>query len=303
MATNVFFNGAVKSEQTLYEDLIIESISMYGQDVVYIPRSEISKDEILNESYSKFESGHVIEMYIENIDGFEGEGDLLSKFGIEIRDQATFIVAKSRWEQQVGIYDDSVRPMEGDLLYLTMSNSLFEIKFVEHEQPFYQLQNLPVYKLQAELFEYSDETLDTGFSQIDSIETLFATSYTYSLSAGSGDYTIGETVTQWTGVNDSDGDPINIEGEVAAWEDLGLTTGNLAVISHVTTDGLFKQFYVSTDSSKRIVGTESGAIYDVLSILTSVSNYNADPLAANDYFEVEGDLIIDFSEENPFGMP
>jgi hypothetical protein len=303
MATNVFFNGAVKSEQDMYEDLIIESISIYGQDIIYIPRSEITKDEILNESYSKFEDGYTVEMYIENIDSFEGEGDLLSKFGIEIRDQATFVVAKRRWEKQVGVHDPDVRPMEGDLLYLSTSNSLFEIKFVEHEQPFYQLQNLPVYKLQAELFEYSDETLDTGIDAVDSIETRFATSYVYALSNGSGDYTIGETVLQWTGVNDGDGAPINIEGEVAAWEDTGLSSGNLTVVSHVTSDGLFKEFYVSTDASKEIVGTESAASYEVTTVVTTESSFNADPLAANDYFELEGDLIIDFTEDNPFGMP
>jgi len=136
---NVYFSNQVKSEQDLYEDLIIESLQIYGQDIVYIPRSEISRDEILNESYSKFEDAYTVEMYIENQEGFEGDGDLLAKFGLEIRDQATFIVAKRRWDKQVSKWTNSIRPLEGDLLFLPLSNSLFEIKFVEHEQPFYQL--------------------------------------------------------------------------------------------------------------------------------------------------------------------
>lgn len=309
MATSVYFSGNVKSEASLYEDLIIESMQIYGQDIVYIPRQEISRDEILNESYSRFTDSYVVEMYIENQDGFEGDGDLLAKFGLEIRDQATFIVAKRRWEKQVGKWlsttqgeSDSFRPMEGDLLYLPMSKSIFEIKFVEHEMPFYQLQNIPVYKLQAELFEYGDEEFDTDIDMIDQIETLNATSYTYAMNTGSGDYKIGETVVQWTGVNDVDGDPINIEGEVAAWEDMGLDIGNLTVVSLKTTEGKFRQLYVDADPLKQVVGTESGATYNV-SVADTATNYNRDTYAANDIFEAEADGIIDFSETNPFGMP
>ena len=313
MATNVYFNGADKSEQNLYEDLIIESISIYGQDVYYVPRVSVSKDDILNEDYSKFTDGYVVEMYIENVDAFEGEGDLLSKFGVEIRDQATFVVAKRRWERQVGTYaggmnniaaHGGIRPMEGDLLFLPMTQSLFEIKFVEHEQPFYQLQNLPVYKLQAELFEYSDEILDTGIDAIDVIERTHATLYNYTLQSGSGTFEIGETVTQWTGENDAGGEPINIEAEIAGWEPVSSTAGALAVIAHVTSDGKFRQFYVSSDSNKRIVGTESGAVYDCGTVVATGSHtYNEDDSAQNAFFETDADLIIDFTEENPFGMP
>jgi len=260
---NVYFSNQVKSEQDLYEDLIIESLQIYGQDIVYIPRAEISRDEILNESYSKFEDSYIIEMYIENQEGFEGDGDLLAKFGLEIRDQATFIVAKRRWDKQVSKWTNTVRPMEGDLLFLPLSNSLFEIKFVEHEQPFYQLNNLPIYKLQAELFEYGDEAMDTGIAAIDRIETLLATSYTYSLNSGSGNYTIGETIVQWSGENDEAGNAINIEGEVAAWASGGSTEGTLTVVAHVTTEGKFQKFYV--DPSNMVTGTESGVSYAVMS--------------------------------------
>ena len=302
MATSVYFSGAVKSEQDLYESLVIESLKMFGQDVVYIPRKMISQDDILNEEFAKFNSSYNIEMWISNVDGYEGDGNLLGKFGLEIRDQATFIVAKSRWEKQIGFHNDIEAPSEGDLIYLTMADSLFEIRYVEPKTPFYQLQKLPVYELQAELFEYGGESFDTGIENIDNIESVNATLYTYYLNSGSGNYTIGETVTQWTGVNDSSGSPINIEGEAAVWEDLGLG-GNLSIVSHVTSDGKFQQFYVSTDINKQVVGTESGATYQVNNTAVPGSSNYQGVEDDNVIFETEADLIIDFTEENPFGMP
>src|SRR6056297_2411577 len=125
MPTNVFFSPAVRSEQLLYEDLIIEGLRMYGQDVLYIPRVAITTDEILNEEYSRFRDAYAVEMYIANTEGFEGEGNLLSKFGLEIRDQATFIVSRRRFQQLVDINVNALeeeRPREGDLIYLPLSN-------------------------------------------------------------------------------------------------------------------------------------------------------------------------------------
>ena len=131
MSINPYFSQAVRSEQSLYEDIVIESLKIYGQDVYYLPRDIVNKDTILNEDVpSSFNSSHKIEMYIENVEGFDGEGDLFTKFGVEIRDQATFVVSRKRWEQIVKRYDaeiNSVRPLEGDLIYLTMTNKLFEI--------------------------------------------------------------------------------------------------------------------------------------------------------------------------------
>ena len=113
-------------------------------------------------------------MYVENVDGFAGQGDILSKFGIENRDEATLIVAKRTWQNALygTSLDEPRRPKEGDLLYFTLSKSLFEIRFVEQEEPFYQLQNLPVYKLTVEAFEYSDEAIDTGIDEVDVVEIL-----------------------------------------------------------------------------------------------------------------------------------
>jgi hypothetical protein len=176
MATNVYFSQGRRSEQRLYEDIIIESLKIYGQDVYYLPRDILNEDKVFGQDIpSRFNSSWKIEMYIENVEGFDGEGDLFTKFGVEIRDQATFIVARKRWTDAVkrldnDIPDTQVRPNEGDIIYLPLSNSMFQIMHVEHEQPFYQIQNLPTYKLRCELFEYTGEELDTGIDVIDNIE-------------------------------------------------------------------------------------------------------------------------------------
>ena len=185
MATNLYFSQKVKSEQNLYEDIVIESLKMYGQDVYYLPRDLVNEDRILGDDpESSFNSSHVLEMYIENTEGFEGEGDLFTRFGVEIRDEATFVVSRKRWEQTVQRYDNeitSTRPSEGDLIYLPLSKSLFQISHVEHEMPFYQLSNLPVYKLRCQLFEYTGEDLDTGVDTIDDIERKYAYKYVLTL--------------------------------------------------------------------------------------------------------------------------
>ena len=174
MATNPYFSQAVKSEQNLYEDIIVESLKMYGQDIYYLPRDVVGKDKVFGEDIpSRYNSSYKVEMYIENVDGFDGEGDLFTKFGVEIRDQATFVLARRRWDQTISRFDNEItieRPGEGDLLFVPFASKLFQIMHVEHEQPFYQLSNLPVYKLRCELFEYAGEDLDTGVAAIDDIE-------------------------------------------------------------------------------------------------------------------------------------
>ena len=131
MARNVYFSQAVKSEQNLYEDLVIESLKIYGQDCYYLPRTIVSRDDVLGEvSNSKFDDAYIIEAYIEGTEGFEGSGDLYSKFGLQIKDTATFIVSRRRWDDRVGVFHSSVenpRPTEGDLIFLPMTNNFFEI--------------------------------------------------------------------------------------------------------------------------------------------------------------------------------
>ena len=185
MATNVFFNNYNNfNEQQLIDDLVIESISMYGLDLMYLSRSIQQRDDILNEDdLSIFSDVYELEMYVKSVDGFEGEGDFLSRFGLQIRDQATFTVANRTFEKYVTRNDTGkIRPLEGDLIYLPLNNKFFEIKFVEHESVFYQSGALQVYDLKCELFEYSNERFETGVDSIDnyweSYETTTATDLT-----------------------------------------------------------------------------------------------------------------------------
>jgi hypothetical protein len=165
-------------EQTLIEDLIIESIRVYGLEVFYMPRTLVADDELFSEDVlSKFEDAYPIEMYIKSVDGFEGDGDFLSKFGLEIRDEVTLTVARRRFGEEIAAYDTTEgigRPSEGDLIYLPLNNKIFEVKFVEHEAVFYQMGSLQTFDLRCELFEYSHQILDTGIDAIDSIEDDFS---------------------------------------------------------------------------------------------------------------------------------
>jgi hypothetical protein len=176
MPTNVYFTQGTANEQYLIEDLILESITIYGQDFMYIPRKLVSKDNILGEDrLSEFKSSFPIEMYLETVDGFQGQGAFIQKFGLMMEQSATLTVARRRWEQMVGRFGQTIipsRPNEGDLLYFPLTGGLFEIKFVQHQDPFYQLGKLYIYKLEVELFQYSSEAIDTGVPEIDEFETL-----------------------------------------------------------------------------------------------------------------------------------
>ena len=178
MPTNVYFDTGTTSEQRLYEDLIIEQLKIYGQDVYYLPRKIANKDTIFGEDpASSFDDSYIIEMYVDNTDGYMGEQEIIKKFGLELRDDIVFTLSKLRWETLVKNNSDltAERPQEGDLVYFPTTNAFFEIQFVEHEQPFYQQSALPVYKLSCTRFEYSSERLDTGISTIDNIESSLST--------------------------------------------------------------------------------------------------------------------------------
>jgi hypothetical protein len=302
MATNVYFSPKVKTEQNLYEDIVIESLKMYGQDVIYIPRQLINRDEIMNEDYSKFTDAYTIEMYIETSEGFAGEGDLLGKFGVEIRDQATFVVAKKRWENLVGFYNNSIndqRPSEGDLVYLPLAKSLFEIRFVEHEQPFYQLNNLPTYKLECELFEYGQEELETGIREIDEIQERFSYQKVFTVNNGSGHFQPGETIRQNTGEVDQLGALIYVTAEVVNFSVL-VGVGTLTLINEIGSDGTARKFKVSNLAADIITGLDSGATWYV-QVDANDQAMSGDVFAQNQDFETLGDNIIDFTESNPFG--
>ena len=177
MATSLYFNNFGSSmEQYLIEDLVIESIKIHGHDVYYITRTAGAKDDILNEDdLSEFKRADFIDMYIKNIDGFEGEGDFLSRFGLEIRDEMTLTIARRTFELEVSQYTGNDRPLEGDLIYFPLNKKMYEIKFVEHEPIFYQMGALQMYDLRVELFEYSQETFNTGLEEIDDLYEFYET--------------------------------------------------------------------------------------------------------------------------------
>lgn len=176
---NVYFSHGTRNEQYLLEDLIIESITIWGQEFYYIPRTLVAKDEILGEDrLSKFQNAYPIDMYLETVDGFEGQGAFIQKFGLMMEQSATLTVARRTWERTIAKHGGTIlpnRPCEGDLLYFPLTKGLFEIKFVEHQDPFYQLKKLYVYRLQVELFQYASERMETGISDIDVFETLKTT--------------------------------------------------------------------------------------------------------------------------------
>ena len=290
MATNLYFSQKVKSEQSLYEDIVIESLKMYGQDVYYIPRDIVNKDPIFGDDIpSRFNSAYIVEMYIDNPEGFDGEGDIFTKFGVELRDQATFVVARRRWQQTVKRYDNeitSVRPREGDLIYLTLSNTLFEIMHVEHEQPFYQLSNLPTYKLRCEKFEYNDEDLDTGIEVIDSIEkTGYVVKLTLQDSSATG-FIIGNTASQTLASG------VIVSGDIVDYND----SDNVLSIAHMASDDSdFHEFVTS-----RVITSADSSGNIIRRMVTVIDEQLNAPGAQNEEFSDNTDFI-DFSESNPFG--
>jgi len=295
MATNPYFKQGVRSEQRLYEDIIIEALKFYGQDVFYLPREVINKDAVfLDDVPSRFGDAYKIEMYIENTDGFDGEGDLFTKFGVEIRDQATFVVARKRWTELVGdnLATANFRPREGDLIYLELSQSLFQIMKVETETPFYQVKDLPTFRLMCELFEYNDEDFDTTIEDIDSIELDGAYQYRLTMDSGQG-YIIGETVSQVfaTGGGVLGTDAYTINGEVTRWSD----SDKILQLAHVgASDGKFHE----PTTTKLVTGNTSGAkatptgVAELQEIVNDAQNKTFD--------DFESDFL-DFSESNPFG--
>ena len=282
MATNVFFNHAVNTEQHLYEDLVVESLRMYGHECFYLPREVVEEDTILNEDVqSRFGDAYSVEMYIENVEGFEGEGDLMSKFGVSVRDTATFVLSLRSWERFISLDSNlatSLRPNEGDLVYFPMSGSMFEIKFVEHENPFYQVGKLFVFKLQCELFEYSGEDFDTNVTDIDLIEDEQAYYIDLTMAAGgSGNYVNNENITLSSVV----------VGEVISWNPV---TRNLRIRDNTKT-------LVVGDVLVGADGNASHTISSIVDVMTMGNDGSADNLD----FETKADGYLDFSETNPFG--
>ena len=283
---NTFFTHGTRNEQFLQQNLVEEYLKMFGMDVMYIPRQLVSQDSVFNEEIvSEFDDSYLIEAYMENFDGFQGGGDLLTKFGIRQSDEVTLVISQQRYTDLITQFlaaDPQIqvpeRPSEGDLIYFPLTSNYFEIKFVEHEEPFYQLGKNYVYKLKCELFEYSDEELNTGVADIDAIETTFANAITVNFAVGgTGDFTVGEVVAGGTS---------NVTAEVKAWDS---ANRQLQVYNRT---GIFT-------IPETVTGQTSGAAWTSASYNT-LNNVNSE-VDQNYDFETQDDDILDFTEGNPFG--
>ena len=280
MATNPYFNKnySSQSEQDLYDDLMEESIKIHGIDVSYLPRDIQKIDSLFKDvEVSRFNTTHDIEMFIDSVEQFGGEGDFLSKFGVEIRDTLELTVMVNRFETlNIG------RPKEGDLIFFPFNKQLFEVMFVEDEQIFYTLGKKFVYRLKLELFEYSNQMINTGIEDIDNIQYKHAYSIELTTTTGTGDYVVGENAFQGTDLSSA-----TAKGRVASW-----ANNTLELIDVV---GKFVE-------GVNVVG-DAGASYEI----DLPANYEDveldmpnDPLSDNLDYEKEADEVIDFSENNPF---
>ncbi len=282
MATNSYFTQGTTGEQDLVGSLVTEQIKMFGKDVYYIPRTLVNRDSVFEEdSLSAFNGAYLIEAYIEDATGFRGDGDMFSKFGVRISDQVTFIISRERFTEAV---DDNAqlivegRPNEGDLIHLPMANKTFEIQFVEHEVPFYQLGKVHVWGLRCELFEYSDEDFNTGVAEIDAVEVNFANAVSVNVAdGGTGDFVAGEIVT---------GGSSNVTSEVKSWNS---ATRQLIVYNR---SGMYA-------IPETLTGNTSGAAWTSATYNT-LNNMNSDT-DQNFTLETQADAILDFTESNPFG--
>lgn len=281
MATNPYFRKSVRSEQDLIDDLSVEIIKIHGFDMVYLPRTLVREDELFGEdrSPSRFSTGIEIEMLVENVDGFEGDGEIMSKFGLEIKDNISLLVARRRFEKEFS-HLGFLSPREGDLIWFPISGALFEINFVERENPFYQLNRISTYKMTCSLFQYTGEKFETGWSSIDGVTSDHTDRYReLTFSSGTGEYLEGEFVFQGATLSGA-----TIAGRVEEWE------------SPVT---LFVTGVTGTfQTGITVEGALSGAKY-ILST-SGLTNIFAIKDPSTDNLEFEIGNLIDFTDRDPF---
>ena len=294
MALNPFFLQGSQTEQRLVQSLINEQLQIYGVEVTYIPRKFVNKETVLNEiQSSKFDDNFLIEAYVNTYEGYSGQGDIMTKFGVSLRDEVTLTISQERFLDFIAPFMEAVpdseislitRPREGDLVFFPLGNRLFEVKFVEHENPFYQVGKLFTFKMQCELFEYSGEDFDTGSNLIDQIEDEQAYQIGLTLantySGGDGAYYVNEDVSVTI-----DG-TATVVGEVVSW-------------SPQTRKLMIKDNTRTLQVGDTVTGA-NGTAREILSI-DDVMTMAQDPQADNKDFETTADNYLDFSETNPFG--
>lgn len=289
MATSHYFNNfsAVKiNEQRMYEDLLVESIRIMGHDIYYLPREEWDDTDLVfgENMSSRFERAYQMEMYIANVDGFEGDNEFFTKFGLEIREGSNFIVTKRAFDKYVPS-SITIRPREGDLLYVPVMKRIFEVKFVEEELMFFAKgRRVPyIYELRCELFRYNNEKIETGVDDIDQIDA--DASYTIELvMGGSGNYNIGEIVYQGANLTSA-----------AATAKVGDWQPNERKLYLMDINGTFS-------TTANVVGVDSNT-RTIPSSTDTLGDHVYYDLFNNKQIQTEANTIIDFTEINPFGTP
>ena len=273
MARNSYFLHGSQSEQRLVQDLINEQLKIYGIDITYIPRKYVNTQSIIEEvQSSKFDDNFVLEAYVNSYDGYSGAGDVLTKFGMSLRDEIELTISKERFEDFISPFmtasDDielASRPREGDLVFFPLGQRLFEVKFVEHEEPFYQLGKNYVYKLKCELFEYEDEVIDTS---IDAIDTqVQEEGYISTLQLVGVGRTATATVSRGTGYIreiflNNDGSGFTSTPTVA------ISTSPSGLVGDNATAVAFTTERAGVRSIEKILMTNAGANYTTLPIIT-----------------------------------
>ena len=299
MATNQYFNpfpaNQVTNEQLLVEDLLIESMKIYGMDTLYLPRTSRDTVDFLygEDTLKQYVQSFPLEMYLENIQGFEGEGDFVSKFGLEIRDEITLLVSRRRFIHTVRELADINRPREGDLVYVPLTDAFFEISFVEHENEqamFYTLgrgrgANVYVYALKLKKFVFSNELVLTGNPTIDDkIKDYYPRTRITLSGDGTGQYDVNETVFQSS--------------------DLTLANASVQAVVHTFVANTHMDVIrvQGTFTSANVIGETSNATFTVsTSDDTATMNTAFESIIDNARIEADADGILDFSETNPFG--
>ena len=282
MSTSVYFSRGTQSEQWLYEDLLIEAIQIRGHEVFYLPRTLVNEDDLFGEdALSKFNDAYSIEMWMENNEGFDGDKEILTRFGLEVRNEVTFVIARRRWEDTISLDENLIvntRPNEGDLIWHPTIKQMYEISFVDHDDPFYEIKNLPVYKLYCRTYEYSQERFDTDITAIDTIEDTESTdAYFYQIS---GEQSSTTTYNQNVGLEDDTG---SVDLETAT--DTGVLVGEnelgFASILLEHSDSQDSYFIISEGYSITTIDTQSD----------------------NEFIGEQMATILNFTETNPFGDP
>lgn len=290
MAINPYFNKFNnRSEQNLVEDLTIEAIKIHGIEMYYIPRTMMHKDDFFGEAaYSRFSTFKMIEMYMDTTTAFEG-GDQFTKFGFEVRDSVKFTVSRKRFKRETGMK----RPMEGDLLFLPLNRGLFEIKFVEHENPFYQLGKLFSYQMTCELFQYSEEKVDTGIKDIDAVEEVaFKLQLALGATGGTGTFTKGDFVYQPSGgATSGEFSAAATKATVYAWNPNEPTS--MVLVDSLGGWSLTGGYVTKSDNTA----------YYRISATGSTEKFGTLIDHSNDVIQTEADTFLNFDENHPFGEP